>query len=390
MFYEKMLRVGLVFVLFVFLTSCSGEKKSVEENMSGFRVSKTSFSQLKGWNDDDLDLFDKTIKSVCSSVINNKADKLKSEHVEYSLSRYKKHCKNIAKIDDNVELKRYIEENFEPYKVLYNGDDKGKFTSYYEAEIRGSFVKDDKYKYPIYGKPKDLIEINLKDFDSNLPNQRLLGRVKDGKLIKYYTRKEIEENNIDAPIILWGDNLVDIYLMQIQGAAVASLPDGKKIRIGYADNNGHKFRGIGSILLEKGIIKPKDASMDKIREWLEDNDDDARENMLLNNRFIFHKIVDAEGPIGAMGLPLFAGRSLAVDKKYIPLGSIIWLETDGPKGDINKLVMAEDVGGAIVGPIRGDYFWGHGEEALKYAGKMNAEGKYYIVLPKKTEVKCYE
>jgi membrane-bound lytic murein transglycosylase A len=120
--------------------------------------------------------------------------------------------------------------------------------------------------YPIYGKPNDLVEINLRDFDSSLPNQRLVGRVENGKLVKYYTRKEIDEGFIDAPVILWGDNQVDIYLMQIQGAAVATLDDGSKIRVGYADNNGHKFRGIGSILLERGLIEPKDASMVKIRE----------------------------------------------------------------------------------------------------------------------------
>ena len=218
----------------------------------------------------------------------------------------------------------------------------------------------------------------------------MVGRVENGKLVKYYTRKEIDEGWLDAPVILWGDNPVDIYLMQIQGAAVATLDDGRKIRVGYADNNGHKFRGIGSILLEKGLIEPKDASMVKIREWLEDNGNKAKKNMLLNDRFIFHKIVDAEGPIGAMGLPLFAGRSMAVDRDFIPLGTMLWLETDSPDGKIKKLVMAEDVGSAIKGAIRGDYFWGHGDEALEYAGKMNAKGRYYVILPKNTEVKVYE
>ena len=130
--------------------------------------------------------------------------------------------------------------------------------------------------------------------------------------------------------------------------------------------------------------------MPKIREWLKKNGNEAKKNMLLNDRFIFHQIVKAEGPLGAMGLPLFAGRALAVDRSYIPLGSMMWLETTAPDGKaINKIVMAEDVGSAIQGGVRGDYFWGHGEQALAQAGRMNAQGRYYILIPKGTEVKTY-
>lgn len=355
-----------------------------------FELRKSSFSALKGWNDEEIDSFDKALKGVCSVVIKKSQNKIKSEYFEYSLKTYQKHCQNMAKLKNN-ELKMYIEKNFVPYAVLVNGSTDGKFTSYYEAELRADYKRGGKYQYPIYGRPNDLVEINLRDFDSSLPNQRLVGRVKDGRLVKYYTRKEVDEGKLDAPVILWGDNPVDIYLMQIQGAAVATLPDGQQIRVGYADNNGHRFRGIGSILLEKGLIKSGDASMPKIKQWLNDNGDSAKKNMLLNDRYIFHKIVDADGPIGAMGLPLIAGRSIAVDSSYIPLGSIMWLETMGPdRENINKLVMAEDVGGAIKGGVRGDYFWGHGEKAFNSAGRMNSKGRYFILLPKDAEVKIYD
>ncbi len=384
-----MLKRGLLFIFCCLLVSCSGEDKGYRGFGSGFYLEKSEFSDLSGWRKDNLYLFDKAIKSVCGALVKSGASKLRSEKFEVSLSEYRNHCKKIEKIDDRDDLKEYIEDNFVPYLVVNNGESEGKFTSYYEAEIRASFEKSSKYKYPIYGKPNDLVEINLRDFDESLPNQRLVGRVKDGKLVKYYTRKEIDEGLLDAPVILWGDNLVDIYLMQIQGAAVAHLDDGSSIRVGYEDNNGHRFRGIGSILLEKGLIRPKDASMVKIREWLEDNGDKAKKNMLLNDRFIFHKIVEAEGPIGAMGLPLYAGRSMAVDKSYIPLGVMLWIETNSPKGKLNKLVMAEDVGSAIKGAVRGDYFWGFGDDALKYAGRMNSRGVYYVVLPKKAKVVVY-
>lgn len=386
-----MLKRGLILLILCMLVSCrGGEQESVYSVSQKFEVKKESFSNLKGWENDDFYLFDKALKSVCASLVKNPRQSLTSEHMEYSLAQYKTHCQKMMAISDKKELKRYIESNFEPYAVIADGRANGKFTSYYEANLRASYEKGGKYQYPIYGKPKDLVEINLRDFDASLPNQRLVGRVKNGKLVKYYTRTEIDNGQLNAPVILWGDDPVDIYIMQIQGAAVATLPDGKEVRVGYAENNGHKFRGIGSILLEKKLIKPSEASMPKIREWLKKNGDKAKANMLLNDRFIFHQIVKAEGPLGAMGLPLFAGRALAVDRSYIPLGSMMWLETTAPNGQpLNKMVMAEDVGAAIKGGVRGDYFWGHGEEALEQAGRMNTQGRYYILIPKNTEVKTY-
>ena len=384
-----MLKRGLIFALILMLASCHGEQGELVGS-GGFSLQKSSFSDLNGWDRDDFYLFDKAVKSVCNSIIKNPRQNLASEHFQYSLKEYKAHCQKIANINNKQELKRYIKDNFEPYAVLAGGRPNGKFTSYYEANIRASYEKGGKYQYPIYGKPKDLVEINLRDFDSSLPNQRLIGRVKNGKMVKYYTRQEIDLGVLNAPVILWGDDEVDIFIMQIQGAAVATLPNGEEVRVGYAENNGHKFKGIGSILLEKKLIKPSEASMPKIREWLKKNGDKAKKSMLLNDRYIFHQIVQAEGPLGAMGLPLYAGRAMAVDRSYIPLGSMMWLETTAPDGSkLNKMVMAEDVGSAIKGAIRGDYFWGHGEEALAEAGRMNATGRYYILLPKGAEVKTY-
>lgn len=383
-----MLKRGLIFLIMLALSSCRGGEQDI--GSGSFSLQKVSFSELNGWEQDDFYLFDKALKSVCNAIVKNPRQSLRSEHLEYSLSGYKKLCQKMSLISNKSELKSYIKDNFQPYAVLVNGQPKGKFTSYYEANLRASYERGGKYQYPIYGKPKDLVEINLRDFDASLPNQRLIGRVKNGKMVKYYTRQEIDSSKLDAPVILWGDDEVDIFIMQIQGAAVATLPDGKEVRVGYAENNGHKFRGIGSILLEKKLIKPSEASMPQIREWLKKNSESGKTNMLLNDRYIFHKIVNAEGPIGAMGLPLYAGRALAVDRSYIPLGSMMWLETIAPDGTkLNKMVMAEDVGSAIQGAIRGDYFWGHGEEALAEAGRMNAQGRYYIMIPKATEVKVY-
>ena len=195
-----MLKRGLIFALILVLASCRGGEQGEVVGTGGFSLQKASFSDLKGWGDDDFYLFDKAIKSVCSAIIKNPRQNLASEHFQYSLKEYKAHCQKIANINDKQELKRYIKDNFEPYAVLAGGRPNGKFTSYYEANIRASYEKGGKYQYPIYGKPKDLVEINLRDFDSSLPNQRLIGRVKNGKMVKYYTRQEIDLGELNAPV----------------------------------------------------------------------------------------------------------------------------------------------------------------------------------------------
>lgn len=349
-----------------------------------------AFADLSNWKNDNFMEIIKGLKDSCAKIKNEKNKFLSNSVVPVPADKYKSLCREFSskKFTNSWEVRNFFETNFTPYLVTYNGNPNGKFTSYYESSLNASHQKSEKYKYPVYGRPHDLIEFNPKDFDETLPAKRFVGRLQGKKLIPYYTRYEIENNGINAPIILWGDNPVDIYIMQIQGSAVADLDDGSQVRIGYADNNGHPFKGIGSILLEKGLIKPGEASMGKIKQWLLNNKDKAVSNMLENKRYVFHKLSEAEGPIGAQGVPLHAGRSLAVDRHYIPLGALLWLETTAPdKQKIEKLVIAQDIGGAIKGAVRGDYFWGSGkDDILDKAGRMNSEGRYFILLPKDTEI----
>ena len=161
------------------------------------------------------------------------------------------------------------------------------------------------------------------------------------------------------------------------------MPDGQRLRIAFAESNGRPFKGIGSILLQKGLLEPGQASMGSIKKWLKANPALARPNMDENQRYIFHRLGIPVGPVGALGVPLTAGRSLAVDKTFVPLGALLWLETTMPDNrPLKRLVLAQDIGGAIKGAIRGDYFWGSGgDEVLEAAGKMNAVGRYFVLLP---------
>ncbi len=383
---KKQLKALLPALVVCLLIGCfQDEPKAPAVGVGKPIVSKVDFDDLNGWHDDDFMEVIPVFAKNCQKVLQNKNEYLYASAIKIKTKDYIRSCQKFAgkNIKSGKDMRKFIESEFVPYVVATAESANGKFTSYYEATIRASFEKDEKYKYPIYGRPEDLIEINLKDFDEKLPNTRLVGRVEGTKFIPYYNRYEIENNGIKAPVLMWGDDLVDIHFMQIQGSAIAVLDDGSELRIGYADSNGRKFKGIGSILLEKRLIKPGQASMIKIREWLRNNPEKAVDAMAKNERFIFQRLVDADGPVGAYGLSLTAGRSLAVDNSFIPLGAMMWLDTVNPDNErIEKIVFAQDIGSAIKGVVRGDYFWGHGEEALEEAGRMHSDGRYYILVPK--------
>ena len=379
----------LLFLMLLFLTACPQKDKQKDaepKNLPQTVLQEVSFDRLEGWKDDNLSEILPNLQKNCERIGKIKHEWLGASQIKINTAAYQQIC-DILKdtpFSDENEIHDFIEQNFTPFAISDNGNYEGKFTAYYESKINTSFNKHDEYQYPIYGKPEDLIEINLKDFDAALPAKRLVGRIEKQKMIPYYDREIIEVEGINAPILMWADNAVDIHIMQIQGSAVAYMDDGQKVRVGFSDSNGLPFRGIGSILLENKVLPPENINMLAIKKWLNENPQEADFYMRQNRRYIFHKIVEESGPVGAFGVPLQGGRSIAVDRDIIPLGSLLWLETHAPDfSPLNKLVIAQDVGSAIKGIVRGDYFWGSGgDEVLDMAGRMNSVGRYYILLPK--------
>ncbi len=368
--------------LIAFLNSCSKEKAPEE-----FELEQFSFDQITAISDDDMLGAYNAFLRGCEKIARQSGEFLNSTSaIHINRADYLKVC-SLAHDIMPAKFKEFVLSNFTPYLIKYHGEEQGKFTAYYEAQINGSPVRDNTYKYPVYGRPYDLVEVNLQDFDSSLPDRKLIGQVENGKLKPYLTRAEITQKGLNAPVVMWADDEVDVYIMQIQGSAVAIQPDGTKVRIAYAGNNGHPFKGIGSILLSKGLLSPSQASMGNIKKWLKENPGLAKANMDENQRFIFHKLGNSEGPTGALGVPLTAGRSLAVDTDYVPLGALLWLETSQYNGkSLNRLVLAQDIGSAIKGAVRGDYFYGSGgDEILEVAGKMNSQGRYFVLIPKHYE-----
>lgn len=299
-----------------------------------------------------------------------------------------------AKVDltkaDDAAVRAFLEANFDAFAASAAiGGSEGLFTGYFEAELHGSLTRQGKYETPLYGLPDDLVQVNLGLFSDDLKGKSVVGRVDDGKLVPYPERDVLQGGwlNTHARELVYVDDPVDAFLLQVQGSGRVVLDDGSVMRVGFAAHNGRPYKSIGRWLIDEGELEPHEASWDGIRNWLEKHPDRAARLFAVNPRYVFFRKLDGDGPIGAQGVALTPKRSMAVDTAYIPLGSLLWLDTTMPGSDgapLRTLLVAQDKGGAIKGPVRGDFFWGYGDEALAEAGRMKSRGRYYVILPKAT------
>jgi membrane-bound lytic murein transglycosylase A len=283
----------------------------------------------------------------------------------------------------------YFEQNFRPYAVA-NADNSldGTITGYYEPVIKGDRKSGSRARYPIYGAPDDLITVEMASLYPELKNLRLRGRLEGNKLLPYYSRAEIENANgpFDAQPIAWAEDPVDLFFLQIQGSGLIELPNGERMHVGYADQNGHPYRSIGRLLVERGELKLEEASMQSIKTWGQKNPDKLPELLASNPSYVFFRELPngLSGPLGSLGVPLTAGRSIAIDPRFIPLGAPVFLSSTHPVSNqaLDRLVMAQDTGGAILGPVRADLFCGLGPQAGELAGRMKQKGRLWVLLPK--------
>jgi membrane-bound lytic murein transglycosylase A len=351
-----------------------------------------SFAELSGWGEDRLSEAVPALARSCAALSDNDEPQRLGDVVISAADR-KSACDKILSADAGVKnLRAAIEAALQPYAVIPADKSEGLFTGYYEATLRGSPTRDDVYQYPLYGVPKTLITVALKDFlppavleGGDVP-RTVVGRLEGQKLSPFYTRAEIDLGQSiaqDSDVIAWIDDPVDVHVLHIQGSGQVMLPDGSMMRVGFAGHNGHAFRGLGRILIDEGVLPQGAASMIAVRDWLKQNPKRAQELMAQNARYIFFRRNTGEGPIGASGVALTPGRSLAVDPRYVPLGSLLWLETADPdRLALRRLMVAQDTGAAILGTVRGDYFWGAGEAAFAKAARMRSPGRYVILAPK--------
>lgn len=285
--------------------------------------------------------------------------------------------------------RRFFESNFEPYTVVNaDGTTEGQVTGYYEAALRGSRKPDGAYRYALYAPPEDMLSVELGELYPELKGMRLRGRLEGKRVVPYFSRAEIDAGRASSTLreLLFTDDAIDLFFLQVQGSGRITLDSGEVVRVSYADQNGHPYKSIGRLLVERGELTLDQASMQGIRAWGARNPQKLPALLNENPSYVFFRELPAngDGPPGALGAPLTAGRSIAVDPRAVPLGAPVFLATTEPNSTIplNRLMVAQDTGGAIKGAVRADFYWGSGAEAAQQAGRMRQRGQMWVLLPK--------
>jgi len=297
--------------------------------------------------------------------------------------------------EDDGRVRGFFELEFTPYRVVSpEQSDRGLVTGYYEPVVQGRLTKGGDFVYPVYGVPDDLIVVDLATVVPELKPLRLRGRLEGRRLVPYYSRSEIEDRGVRpgsagsdaAPVLAWVADPVELFFLQIQGSGQVELESGERIRLGYADQNGHPYRSLGRYLIDKGELTLEQVSLQSIKAWTRANPDKVQEALNANPSYVFFRQLPAgdAGPLGALGVPLTAGYSVAVDPRYIPLGAPVFLATSSPLSDqaLERLMVAQDTGGAIRGAVRADFYWGTGETAGESAGRMRQTGRMWLLWPR--------
>lgn len=340
-----------------------------------------NFGALPGWERDDLREVWPAFMASCSVLV-KKPD-------------WSEPCTVARDVNAKNEkaVRTFFEAFFVPHQVVNpDGSDSGLVTGYYEPLLRGARKRGGPYQTPLHRVPDDLLTVDLSHVYPELKNMRLRGRVVGNKVMPYFTRAEMmQSNTLSGKELLWVDDAIEAFFLQVQGSGRVQLADTKEtVRVAYADQNGFPYKSIGRYLVDKGEMTLEQASAQSIKAWYIAHPDRREELLNANPSYVFfreEKIVDpAKGPKGSLGVPLTPQRSIAVDAQFIPLGVPVFLATTQPGSGIllQRLVMAQDTGGAIRSPVRADFFWGFGGDAPEKAGRMKQRGMMWVLQPKLT------
>ncbi|WP_060825094.1 murein transglycosylase A [Sulfurospirillum cavolei] len=308
-----------------------------------------------------------------------------NENFDQLLELFKENCKapltkkvyaNVCRQANDVQdAKSFFKHSFTLKKVEPN-EQRSMLTGYYEPLLHGSLKKTERYKYPVYGKPKDLVMIVGEN------DKKMRGRSVKGKMLPYYTREEIGKRKLNAEILCYVDDKIDLYVMEIQGSGRVELEDGRVIFIGYADTNGHPYKSLGREMINRGIFASVDeVSMQAMKAWLLAHPTQIDTLLNTNPSYVFFRRMEQRAT-GSLGLVLTPERSVAVDRSFIPLGSLLAIQSCSETYDVDRFVFAQDTGGAIKGPNRADMFMGYGQRAEYVAGQLKAPLEVWIMEPK--------
>ena len=299
---------------------------------------------------------------------------------------------------DSDAARTFFERNFQPVRVARLGEVDGLLTGYFEPIVQGSRLPNRNFHVPLYRRPPDLVAAGHKPGSVAFPNKGVrIGRLNEKKqLVPYYDRGAIEAGALDGQKleICWLKDPLDLLAIQIEGSARVILEDGTPLRIKYDSHNGYPYRSISRVLIERDLLPHEGLSMQRIRDWMAANPDEAPKVRAANRSYVFFRItgLSNEGePVGAQGVPLTPGRSIAVDRLH-EYGTPFFIEANLPVESVNRaspfhrLVIAQDTGSAVVGPARADLYWGAGDDAGRIAGHIRHRGRFVMLLPRELDM----
>jgi len=336
------------------------------------------FADLPGWDRDDLRAAWPAFMLSCSKLA--------------GAADWKEPCAIAKTVDASSQaaIRLFFESFFDPHQVVApDGSSSGLITGYYEPLLRGARKKGGPYQTPLYKVPDDMVIIDLGSVYPELANKRVRGRLKGKRVVPYPSREEISRSGLPGNELLWVDDSVEAFFLEVQGSGRVQLPDGETVRVAYADQNGRPYQSIGKWLVQKGELTTEQATAQGIKAWIDGHPTRQQELFNANPSYVFfkeEKLPDPKvGPKGTLNVPLTPQRSVAIDRSQLPLGAPVYLNTTLPGDDempLQRLMLAQDTGGAIKGAIRLDLFFGFGSEAADFAGRMKQRGNIWVLLPK--------
>ncbi|HEX2556320.1 MAG TPA: MltA domain-containing protein [Microvirga sp.] len=356
------------------------------------RLDRLAFAALPGWEADDHAAAFRAFRRTCA-VASGEGEALRPAKAgDAALARVCRTALAMPEAPEPGAARRFFEAHFEPHAVVPSGGS-GFLTGYYEPEFRGSRAPTPEFRVPLLGRPDDLVTVPQGGTLPGLEPGLQAGRRTAGGLVPYPDRAAIEDGALGPlarPVVHLAEP-GEAFIIHVQGSARVRLPDGTAMRVAYAGRNGHPYTSIGRILVERGAIPLPEMSLERLMGWLKDHPGPARDLMRMNRSYIFFReaaeLAPADGPIGGAGVPLTPGRSLAVDRSLWSYGLPVWLEGELPLAldrtePLRRLMIAQDTGSAIVGPARGDFFFGSGPEAGTRAGLLRHPVRFVVLLPK--------
>ncbi len=343
----------------------------------------TNFAALAGWAEDDQRAAYDAFRDSCAAL--QKRSPTAAWNIG-SVSGVNSDWIELCRLPAPTNARAFFEKYFVPLAISDRDKENGLFTGYFEPELKGARAQSARFATPLYRRPPDLVTADLGAFREDLKGRSVTGRIEGNRFVPYPARAIIEQGALAGKKleILWVDDAIEAFFLHIQGSGRVVLENGEIVQVGYDAQNGQIYRAIGRDLVERGVLPANQVTLDTIVEWLRANPGEAQALMNKNPSYVFFREIQGRGPIGAQGVPLTPGRSIAVDRKFHMLGAPVWLDTTHPRtgAPLRRLMVMQDTGGAIVGVVRGDFFWGPGPEARANAGPMKQQGRMFVLVPR--------